>query len=270
MVFVLVKMRTMSTQKTSKINDLLQKWTPGVVLSSVWLTEQGVSKDLSRRYVASGWLKRVGRGAYMRAGDLVDWQGAVYALQSQLGLTVHVAGLSALQMKGLGHYLPVAGASSVLLVSDVSERLPFWFLDRNWGVAINHRCVHLFDLPAGVSLGTAEHKGFKLSISSPERAAFELLYCVGDNAAFEHALTVFGGLGTLRPLEVQNLLQACRSIRVKRLFLWMARVCSHPWRKHIDLNAVELGSGNRRIYEGGELDPELLITVPQRKEVTDV
>ncbi len=260
----------MSTLNASKINRLLQEWVPGTVLTPTWLAKQGVSKDLTRRYVVSGWLERIGRGAYMRSGDVLDWQGAVHSLQTQLGLTVHVAGLSALQLKGFGHYLPMRGEASVLLFSDSSESLPAWFLGKDWEVKIVHRCPHLFDRIENSAMGTIEHKGFPILVSPPERAALELLYCIKDNAAFDHALTIFEGLGTLRPQEIQKLLQACRSVRVKRLFLWMARKCGHPWLKHLNSNAVNLGSGKRVVYEGGELDAELLITVPRQKGDNDV
>ncbi len=206
----------------------------------------------------------------MRAGDAVDWQGAVHALQTQLGLTVHVAGLSALQLKGFGHYLPMGGEASVLLVSDASERLPSWFLGKDWEVKIVHCCTHLFDLPEGSAMGTVEHKGFHISVSPPERAALELLYRIKDNAAFDYALSVFEGLGTLRPQEIQKLLQACRSVRVKRMFFWMAKTCGHPWLKYLDSNTVDLGHGKRMVYEEGTLDPELLITVPRQKGDNDV
>lgn len=260
----------MNSHKISKVNLMLQNWVPGTVLTPAWLTDQGVSKDLARRYVASGWLERIGRGAYMRTGDSVDWQGAVHTLQSQLGLTVHVAGLSALQLKGLGHYLSMGEGASVLLISDGSERLPAWFSCKDWGVEIVHRCAHLFDLPGSLPLASVEHKGFRVMASPPERSAFEMLYCVDGNSAFDHARTVFGGLGALRPQEVQKLLEACRSVRVKRLFLWMAKDCAHPWLKHVDPDRVDLGSGKRVVYDGGELDRELLITVPRRKEDADV
>ncbi|WP_136078293.1 type IV toxin-antitoxin system AbiEi family antitoxin [Pontiella desulfatans] len=260
----------MDSQSKSKINQMLQNLVPGTVLTPTWLAGQGVSRDLALRYVTSGWLERVGRGAYQRRGDSVDWQGAVHTLQTQLGLTVHVAGLSALQLKGLGHYLSMGKEASVLLVSDGAERLPAWFSGKEWGAEIVHRCVQLFDFSENLPLTVVEHKGFSVRVSPPERAAFEMIYCVDGNSAFDHARTVFDGLGALRPQEVQKLLEACRSVRVKRLFLWMARDCAHPWLKHVDPDRVDLGSGKRVVYDGGELDRELLITVPRRKEDADV
>lgn len=267
--FILFK-RYMDTPNRSKLNLVLQKMVPGTVITSTWLAKQHVSKDLARGYVASGWLERVGHGAYIRSGDSVDWQGAVYALQTQLNLTVHVAGLSALQLKGLGHYLPLGVAESVLLFSDRAERLPDWFSKMNRGVTLDHRSVRLFDFSGDATVSTVDHKGFSLRISSPECAAMEMLYCVKDNAGWDYAWTVFQGLSTLRPTEVQRLLKACRSIQVKRVFLWMAKVCDHPWLKHLDTKDVHLGSGKRVIYKGGMLDKDYQITVPREAEVADV
>jgi hypothetical protein len=50
----------------------------------------------------------------------------------------------------------------------------------------------------------------------------------------------------------------------------MAKDCGHPWLKYVDAKKADLGSGKRVIYEGGELDKELLITVPHRQEESDV
>ena len=263
-------METMGSQKYTKINQMLKNTVPGAVLTSSWLDEQGVSKDLARKYVSSGWLERVGRGAYKRAGDHVDWQGGLYALQTQLNLNVHVAGVSALRLKGLGHYLSLDADESLLLFGDDAKQLPAWFCEMEWGTHVEYRCVHLFDTPEQFPLSLVDHKTFRIGVSSAERAAFELLYCVGSNAAFDFAQTVFEGLASLRPNEVQVLLLACRSIKVKRLFLWMARACGHPWLKHVDTAGVDLGSGKRVVYEGGELDRDLLITVPRWKDVADV
>jgi hypothetical protein len=74
------------------------------------------------------------------------------------------------------------------------------------------------------------------------------------------------GLNNLRPLQVQKLLEACESIKVKRLFVFMAEKAGHAWFKHVDLSKVNLGSGKRSIVIGGQLDPKYQITLP--KELT--
>lgn len=249
---------------------MLQDMVHGTVLTPAWLIAHGVSNNLARRYIASGWFERLGQGAYMRCGDHVDWQGALYTLQSQLRLKVHIAALSALRLKGMGHYLSLNADQSIQLFSETAKPLPTWFRKTDWGVKIENRTASLFNNAGEFPMSSLPHKSFNLVISPPEKAAFEMLYCLKNNSDFDHARTVFEGLGTLRPKEIQELLQDCRSVRVKRLFLWMAKDCGHPWIKYVDIDKVNLGSGKRVVYEGGELDRELLITVPRREGFADV
>jgi len=259
-----------STPNISKLNRILQKAVPGTVLTSTWLAEHGVSKDLARKYVASGWLDRIGHGAYMRAGETARWNGALFALQTQLEMNVHVAGLSALQLKGLAHFLPAGQEKRVLLFSDGVERVPSWFSKKDWGVELAHRCVQLFDDSEKLPVSDIQCQGFSVRASSPERAAFELLYSIQNNSDFDYARILFDGFSSFRPGEVQKLLSTCRSVRVKRTFLWMAGECSHPWWKYVDLTNVGLGSGKRVVYGGGALDRELQITVPKKGLIADV
>ena len=93
----------------------------------------------------------------------------------------------------------------------------------------------------------------------------EVLYDVQDDEhSFTHALELFEGLTSLRPKLVNTLLQHCRSIKVKRLFLFMANKFSYPWIARIEKNSLQLGSGKRVIVKGGKLDKHYLITVPKR------
>jgi hypothetical protein len=80
-------------------------------------------------------------------------------------------------------------------------------------------------------LGLREHREGQLvvSVSAPERAALEFLqHLTLDAAGYEHANLVFEGLGTLRPDVVCSLLEACASVKVKRLFLHLAEKQAHP------------------------------------------
>ncbi len=77
-------------------------------------------------------------------------------------------------------------------------------------------------------------------------------------------------VGTLRPQLVQLLLEQCRSVKVKRLFLWSAEHVGHAWAEQVDPKRVDLGCGKRQLYKGGSLDPKYEITVPQAEELPDV
>ena len=55
----------------------------------------------------------------------------------------------------------------------------------------------------------------------------ELLARVSDEGSFEEARLIMEGLTRLRPELVQELLGSCRSVKAKRLFLFLADLCGH-------------------------------------------
>lgn len=74
-------MFTMSVQKNNKLQNLAKIWPTNTVASSLWLASQGYSRGLLKKYVDSGWLKKYGRGAFVRAHDIVSWSSAVWGVQ---------------------------------------------------------------------------------------------------------------------------------------------------------------------------------------------
>jgi hypothetical protein len=78
------------------------------------------------------------------------------------------------------------------------------------------------------------------------------------------------GLPTLRPNVVQQLLVACRSIKVKRLFLWAAEAAQHDWVTRLAPGKIDLGTNKRQLYKGGRLDAKYRITVPVSEGLPDV
>jgi len=77
---------------------------------------------------------------------------------------------------------------------------------------------------------------------------------------------VMEGLTTLRPKILQALLEQCSSIKVKRLFLYMANKAGHAWHKRLDQSKFDLGNGSRTITKGGVYVSELQIIVPEELE----
>jgi len=65
---------------------------------------------------------------------------------------------------------------------------------------------------------------------------------------------------------VQKLLEACKSIKVKRLFLYMADKANHDWVRYLNLDNVDLGSGKRSIVADGVYVAKYQITVPKALE----
>ncbi|MEX1237004.1 MAG: type IV toxin-antitoxin system AbiEi family antitoxin domain-containing protein, partial [Pseudomonadales bacterium] len=89
-------------------------------------------------------------------------------------------------------------------------------------------------LPADLGLVEFQHKSFKIRISSPA--------------------------------TVQELLAACTSVKVKRLFLYLADKAGHQWLSFLDTKKLDLGSGKRVIVPNGQYVSKYRITVPRELE----
>ncbi len=253
----------MSTENESKLNHLLSTQPLGVVLSSAWLADQGYSLDLQKRYKRSRWFDSIGTGALIRHGDQVDYLGGIYALQAQLGLSIHPAAKTALSIQGKAHYLELA-TKSVQLFGGTEDSLPLWFKKRDWGV--NVACKLTSFLPPDIGLVEIGHKSFKVKVSNPARAIMECLYLAPKSQPLLEVFELMEGLNNLRPASVQALLEGCTSVKVKRLFLYLADKAGHEWLSHINLDKIDLGSGKRAIVNDGVYVSKYQITVPKELE----
>ncbi len=262
----------MSLHNRNKLNKLLGLLPEGVAVPSKWLANQGYSRQLVRKYVQSKWLQSLGRGAYAQAQTVLNWQGLVLGIQHFSHSSFHVGGVSALNLQGYAHYLPLGkdskGSSETIHLWG-QGKVPAWVKAVAIFETLQFHSRQLFDESArhvGFELIPAGVRNLQLQVSSPERAIMEVLYDVQDDEhAFTHALELFEGLTSLRPKLVNALLQHCRSIKVKRLFLFMADQFSYPWITRIEKNQLQLGSGKRVIVKGGKLDKHYLITVPEHR-----
>lgn len=233
-----------------------------MVLAS-WLMNRGYSLDLQKRYRKSNWLVSIGTGAMKRKGDNINYEGALYALQKQALLNIHPGGKTALGLHGRAHYLELS-TKFVTLFGPVKEELPAWFRNYPWGVT-----VHLYStdfLPPDLGLVELEMKTFKLVVSGPARAMMECLYLAPKSQSLQECYEIMEGLNNLRPSSVQELLEKCKSVKVKRLFLYLAEKCGHEWVRHLKLDKIDLGSGKREIIKGGALNAKYQITVNRELE----
>ncbi len=246
----------------SKINQLLQRWPNGTVAVSSWLENQGAYQQLVRKYEATAWLRRVGQGAYAKAGDKAEWTGGLYALQEQLKLPVHAGAKTALQMQGYAHFLPLGKGATVSLFGPPNVKLPAWFKQHRWGVKVRYTTTNLFAGQADQGLTKKELGPYSIKLSAPERAMMEVLYGVPQVDSYEEARLLMEGLTTLRPRVVQALLETCASVKVKRLFMFLAENCKHAWAGKVDLSKVDFGKGKRALVKGGRFDSKYQITVP--------
>jgi hypothetical protein len=252
----------MRNEIRSKINRLVSQWPRGTPAAASYLNTKGFSHDLLTRYKKSGWIQSFGRGAYILNGDNVEWPGAIYTLQTQLGLKVHPGGKTALELKGYAHYLP-SGKRTIFLYGTQGLVLPTWFEGGRLGVESALIRTNLFPAASELGLSEFKEKDLVLKISTPERAAMEMLHLVPGKVGFDEASLIMENLATLRSEVVQRLLVMCRSIKVKRLFMFMAEQHGHSWVSELDLSSLDLGKGKRMIVPHGHLDAKYRITVPR-------
>lgn len=234
----------MSTEKRSKINQLLASQPQGTVMQSFWLREQGYSLDLQKRYKKSNWLESLAPGALIRMYDNVTYEGGIHALQYQSGMSIHPGGKTALGMLGLSHYLEFS-QKLVTLFGGGKEKLPSWFTSTDWGTTINYHATSF--LPTEMGLTNISLKKFSIQISNETRAIMECLYLVPDEQDLVECFQFMESINKVRPIVVQKLLEACTSIKVKRLFLYLAEKANHSWLQHLDLEKIDLGKGKRSI-----------------------
>ncbi len=246
----------------TKLKKLLTTWPPGTVCLASHLNKRGIGYDLQRLYKKSGWIASIGQGAVVRTGDEVTWQGAIYALQEQAGLKIHVGAKTALAIHGFAHFVNLA-QGKIQLFGIQKTKLPTWFVKYDWGSKVEFHRSSLFGGDARIGLQRQSYKTFEISMSSSERAILEFLDLVPQIETFNEAALIAESLSTLRPKLLQELLSVCTSVKVKRLFLYLAEKQGHAWLKRIDLSKIDLGKGDRQIVKGGVYDPKYRITVPQ-------
>ena len=253
----------MNTKNSSKINQLLKTVPREVVLLSSWLSEQGYSRDLQKRYRRSHWFESIGRGAMVRAGAKVDYLGALYALQKQRGLSVHLGGRTALSLLGKSHYLEMSPKRAILF-GDAGEKLPLWFKRYDWGLEVYYHASSF--LPPRLGLTSVEQKTFSVNVSGAARALMECLYLAPRKQSLLEAFELMEGLNNLRPDQVQTLLEQCNSVKVKRLFLYLGEKAAHNWFDFLNLEKIDLGKGKRSLLNNGTYVPKYQITVPKELE----
>ena len=71
------------------------------------------------------------------------------------------------------------------------------------------------------------------------------------------------GLSNLSPRRLQTLLAACKSVKVKRLFFFLADRHNHAWKNRLKKEDIDFGKGKRMLVKGGKLNHAYQITVPE-------
>lgn len=250
----------MSLEKPNKLKNLLSKWLDKTIATTHWLLEQGVSAQLVKRYVETGWMESIGHGAYKKVADELVWQSGVHALQIQLKLPVHVGGLSALTYHGVSHYLRLGKEPLFLFVPPVVY-LPKWFNNYDWGRSIV--VVRTAFLTQDVGIKSYQERNIEIYYAVIERAVLELLYLTPKQIDILECYQIIERLHNLRPNLLQTLLEGCSSVKVKRLFLFMAEKAQLPAMKYLNVEKIDLGKGDRCIVKHGKYDSKYKLVLPK-------
>jgi hypothetical protein len=244
----------------TKINQLLQEIPAGTVLLSPWLVTKGYPYSLQQRYRKNGWLTSIGKGAMIRVGDKLTLEGALYSIQAYGAMDIHIGGRTALGMHGLAHYLELSPKETIL-VAPRGMKLPAWFDRYSWDT--RPILIHTSFLPSDLGLTDFMVSGFSVRISNPVRALMECLILAPDQFDLVEAYQLMEGLSFVNPNIVQSLLAQCQSVKVTRLFLFLASKAGHVWFSKIQTKNLNLGQGKRVIERNGVFDPRYQITVPK-------
>ncbi len=247
----------------------------GMLATKRWLLEQGLGVHTLDNAVKSKTLLPLAAGVYTQYTQNIRWEGVVASIQRMHPLphskvpAIHVGGLTALELSGLSQYLSPAKRAVHLYAQ---EKLPSWLerlilptkfqshgTKRLWPETLtgNNKFVKTHQWEEGLP---------PVIFSCPEKAIMEVLADVPESVSFEHAEQLMQGLINLSPNKLDALLTACKSIKVKRLFFWLAQRQNYPWFKRLDRIKYDLGSGKRVIAKQGKLDKDYLITVPKEMQ----
>ena len=107
-----------------------------------------------------------------------------------------------------------------------------WFVNNKWDTDYKISQISLFRNDA-VGLIDYQDTLIKMKISGSGRAMMECLALCPDDFSLMEAYEL---------KQVQELLEECKSIKVKRLFLYFAERVGHSWFKRIDQTKIDIGS----------------------------
>lgn len=248
----------MANISKEKLKQLISSTPKDVVLLSSWLESQGYDAKYYRKH---GWLESIGSGANVLVGSKINLFGGLYALQTQNHSFIHVGGRSSFSLLGKAHYLELNPQKVILFTDFKNKNLPAWFREYDWSVKPK---LHISDfLPLEMGLVDIEVGDFSIKVSGDIRALMECLHLMPNNQDPMECYEFMEGMNNVHPKKVTELLEACKSIKVKRLFLCLSERIGHRWYDFLDLSKVDLGKGKRNLIKNGMLDNKYQITIPK-------
>jgi len=245
----------------TKINKILQKLPDKGLIFSSWMTKNGISTREQTSYVVSGWIERLTQGVYYRSGEMPTLYPAIASYNEQLDKNCFIGASTALDIHGFSHFVAM-GKPTACLCTSKTERLPNWLLEYEWDMNIRYSTTKIF----GKNMSGVEKISVGdlfLPVSSPERAFMECLHLAPKYYSVMDLYYVMEMLTAVRPQLIQQLLEQCASLKVKRLFMYMADKSQHQWFHALDQSLIHLGDGKRSFARNGVYSSNYLITIPE-------
>lgn len=243
-----------------KIKQILQSVDKNAVIFSSWMSGRGVSRAEQMAFVRNGWLEKIAQGTYKPVGSNTNLFNYVASYNEQLNKHCHIGASTALDLRGFSHFVAM-GKQTAYLFTPTAERLPAWLLSYSWDMEVRYFTTKIFSQDS-LGIETMEVNGVQLLVSSPERAFMESLYLSPTYFSLMDIYYVMEMLTTLRPKMVQQLLENCSSVKVKRLFMYMAEKANHQWFRAIESSKIDFGKGVRSLSKGGVYNSKCKITIP--------
>lgn len=256
---------------SSNIKELLKE-PQGMPLFHEYLRKKGYSNQLLYKYVKSGWLNKLGPKIYALPGEALDPVLVLKAMQQQLNLKFYFGARSSLDLHNKKFNVSFSRQDSESKYLDnpyfvfipSATRLPVWDeVFKNFDFIksdlFKKKELSLVELLSE----SPRYQGVK--VSSVERALIELAYLVPEKINYAELVHGLELSPNLRAVELQNLLEACLSIKAKRVFLAAADEVSQSWFKNLDIDRIDLGRGRRQIVKQGVYKSKYQIKVPNLK-----
>lgn len=254
-------------QDNTILKNILNNTPRGIVLTSDYLKQQGVSSKLTWWYVHSNWLEKLSNRAYKKVNDKLLWSGLIYTLQTIHQLNIHISGRTAIAISGKAHYLYLGNDKSISVATGKNVKIPAWFTHADF-IAEKfelQKSVLLKDENIQKYLMQTELEGLQIGYSCNELAILEVLSGCKTEHDYEEASQLMESFPYLRSGIVQELLEQSNSIIATRLYLHLVKLHNHGWYKKLDFSKFNLGTGKRRVGEGKFYDKDLQLYVPMNQ-----
>jgi hypothetical protein len=201
----------------NKIIELYKILSDDIPYFSSYLMELGYSYSLLQKYRKRGWIESLYKSVYVKPGSAISPLGIVYALQKQKNMKIHIGGTTALIFKGISEQIySIKEMKNFHILASMRIFVPKWikkYCSKN-NLELNFKQLDIFKFEIGLT--SFNYNKMNITISSTEK-----------------------------------LLENCRSIKSKRLFLYLSERYNKEYLQKINKNSIILGNGPRRIINDG-------------------